>query len=77
MEHQPYPSDLTEMEWRILEPLLPLPARYGRPRKYAWRAILNALCSVVRTGCPWRAVPHELPPWAAAYHYWRIWRQTG
>src|SRR5215210_6531925 len=77
MGHTAYPSDLTDMEWRILEPLLPLPARCGRPRKYALRAILNAIFYVIRTGCQWRAVPHDMTPWATAYHYWRLWRKTG
>jgi putative transposase len=77
MEHPAYPSDLTNVEWRILEPLLPLPSRHGRPRKYALRAVLNAIFYVLRTGCQWRAVPHDMPPWATAYHYWWVWRQTG
>jgi putative transposase len=77
MQPPPYPSDLTEVEWRVLEPLLPLPARRGRRRKYSLRAILNAIFYVLRTGCQWRAVPHDMPPWATAYHYWRVWRKTG
>jgi putative transposase len=77
MEYMPYPSDLTEVEWRILEPLLPLPSRHGRPRKYTLRAILNAIFYVIRTGCQWRAVPHDMAPWATAYHYWWSWRKTG
>jgi transposase len=77
MEPMPYPSDLTEVEWRIIEPLLPLPAWRGRPRKYAVRAILNAIFYVIRTGCQWRAVPHDFPPWATVYHYWWGWRRTG
>jgi putative transposase len=72
-----YPSDLTDLEWRIIEPLLPLPARQGRPRKYSLRNVLNAIFYVIRTGCQWRAVPHDLPPWATAYHYWWVWRKTG
>jgi transposase len=43
MEHPPYPSDLTEVEWRLIEPLLPLPGKRGRPRKYLLRAILHAI----------------------------------
>jgi transposase len=77
MDHTAYPSDLTDLEWRILEPLLPLPARRGRPRTYAVRAILNAIFYVLRTGCQWRAVPPDLPKWTSAYHYWWVWRQTG
>ena len=41
------------------------------------RAILNAIFYVVHTGCQWRAIPHDLPPWATAYHYWWVWRRTG
>jgi putative transposase len=77
MEHAAYPSDLTELEWRILEPLLPMPAWHGRPRKYSLRAVLNAIFYVIRTGCQWRAVPHDLPRWTTAYHYWWVWRKTG
>ena len=77
MEHPPYPSDLSEVEWRLIEPLLPLPCRCGRPRKYSPRAILNAIFYVIRTGCQRRAVPHDLPPWATAYHYWWVWRKAG
>src|SRR5215207_7191974 len=77
MKQPAYPSDLTDVEWRIIEPLLPLPARRGRPRKYSLRAVLNALFYVIRTGCQWRAVPHDLPLWTTGYHYWWIWRKTG
>ncbi len=77
MDYPAYPSDLTDLEWRIIEPLLPLAARRGRPRKYAWRAILNAIFYVIRTGCQWRALPHDFPPWATAYHYWWVWRRSG
>lgn len=77
MEHSPYPSDLTDVEWRVIEPLLPMPSKRGRPRKYPVRDILNAIFYVLRTGCQWRAVPHDLPPWATAYHYWRAWRRSG
>lgn len=54
-----------------------MPFRRGRPRKSALRAVLNAIFYVLRTGCQWRAVPHDLPPWVTAYHYWRVWRRTG
>jgi len=57
MEHTLYLSDLTDVEWRVLEPLLLLPSRRGRSRKYPLRAILNAIFYVLRTGCQWRAVP--------------------
>jgi putative transposase len=56
----------------MLEPLLPLPSRRGRRRKYPLRALLNAIFYVLHTGCQWRAVPHDLPPWVTAYHYWWV-----
>jgi putative transposase len=58
-----YPSDLSDAQWEILEPLLPPPDPEGRPLVYARREIVNALLYVLRTGCAWRQLPHDLPPW--------------
>jgi len=77
MDYSRYPSDLTDVEWHMIEPLLPMPARRGRRRKYPLRTILNAIFYVLRPGCQWRAVPPDLPPWATAYHYWWGWQKTG
>jgi putative transposase len=77
MERSVYPSDLTDAEWRLIEPLLPIPCQRGRPRKYPLRAILDAIFYVLRTGCQWRALPHDLPKWKTAYHYLWRWRQAG
>lgn len=77
MEHTPYPSDLTDQEWQWIESLLPAPGKTGRPRRYPWRTILNAIFYVLRTGCQWRAMPHDLPRWKTAYHYFWHWRQQG
>jgi putative transposase len=77
MECIPYPTDLTDNEWSIIAPLLPAPDQPGRPRKYAWRDILNAVFYVLRTGCQWRCLPHDLPHWKTAYHYLRAWRKDG
>jgi putative transposase len=57
------PSDLNDAHWEILEPLLPPPDPEGRPLVYARRQIVNALLYVLRTGCAWRQLPHDLPPW--------------
>ncbi len=71
-----YASDLGEEEWAILEPLLE-PKQKGRPRKYALRAICNALRYVQRTGCQWRLLPKDFPPWLVVYMtFWR-WRNHG
>jgi transposase len=72
-----YPTDLTDAEWRLVEPLLPRTRAFGRPRKYRKREILNALFYVVRSGCSWRMLPHDLPHWKSVYHYFRTWRDDG
>jgi putative transposase len=77
MKYLPYPTDLTDNEWQLIEPLLPRSRKLGRPRKYAWRDILNAIFYVLRTGCQWRFLPHDFPTWKTAYHYLRAWRKDG
>ena len=69
MEHTPYPSALTDKEWQWIESLVPTPSNTGPPRRYPLRAILNAIFYVLRTGCQWRAMPHDLPHWQTAYHF--------
>jgi putative transposase len=71
MSHKPYPSDLTDDQWSVLEPLVPPARPGGRPRKHHMRAILNALFYHAREGCTWRALPHEYPPWRTVYNYFR------
>jgi putative transposase len=70
-----YSTDLTDKEWHVIEPLLPHTTKPGRPRKYAVRDILDAIFYVLRTGCQWRLLPHDLPKWQTVYHYFRLWRQ--
>jgi putative transposase len=77
MEQSPYPTDLTDNEWHLIEPLLPRPSKPGRPRKYSLRDMLNAIFYVLRTGRQWRCLPHDLPHWKTAYHYLRLWRKDG
>jgi putative transposase len=77
MKRLPYPTDLTDNEWQRIEPLLPGSRNLGRPRKYSWRDILNAIFYVLRTGCQWRLLPHDLPKWKTAYHYLWRWRKEG
>lgn len=73
----PYPSDLSDQEWKILAPLIPPAKPGGRPRKWPMRKILNAVFYVVRTGCQWRLLPHDFPPWSTVHHYFRLWRLDG
>jgi putative transposase len=77
MEQISYPTDLTDSEWQMIESLLPVPNKPGRPRKYTMRAVLNAVFYVLRTGCQWRCLPHDFPTWKTVYHYLRRWRKDG
>ena len=71
-----YASDISDEEWAILEPFLE-PKQKGRPRKHSLRAICNAIRYVQRTGCQWRLLPSEFPPWLVVYMtFWR-WRNSG
>lgn len=72
-----YPSDLTDREWDILEPLMPAPKHMGRPRKHDFRSLLNGIFYVDRTGCQWRYLPKDLPQWDSVYHYFRKFRRDG
>jgi len=75
-QRQAYPSDLTEAEFNVIKPLLPQP-KGGRPRKWLLIEILHAIFYVVRGGCAWRMLPHDLPPWKTVYtQFWR-WRKDG
>jgi transposase len=72
-----YPSDLTDAEWRHLEPLLPTPRATGRPRQWPLRLIVNGIFYLVRSGCAWRMLPKEYPPWPTVHYYYRRWRLDG
>ena len=74
---QVYPSDLTDPEWAIIDPLIPKARRPGRPEKHPKRAILNAIFYLVRSGCAWRMLPHDLPPWKLVWHYFAHWKKQG
>ena len=69
-----YLTDLSDAEWECIEGLLPTPENEGRPRLHSLREILNAIFYVVRSGCAWRLLPHDFPPWKTVYHYFRLWR---
>ena len=72
-----YQTDLSDAEWSCLESHLPPPKANGRPRIYPLREILDAIFYVVRSGCAWRLLPHDFPPWKTVYHYFRFWRLDG
>ena len=73
----PYPSDLTNEQWQIIAPLLPPAKPGGRPRTVDLRDIINAIFYLNRSGCAWRMLPHEFPPWGTVHYYARQWRLDG
>jgi putative transposase len=76
-ERRAYPSDVTEEEWTILEPLIPPIKPGGRPQEIERREIVNAILYVLRSGCPWRLLPHDFPRWFTVYAYFRRWKRDG
>ncbi len=73
MERKPYPTDVTDDQWSVLEPLLPAAKPGGRPRKTDLRGVVNGLLYLNRTGCQWRMLPRDFPPWKTVYNYFRAW----
>jgi len=73
----PDPTDLSDHEWALIQHLLPEAKPGGRPEAYPKRASLNAIWYLLRSGCSWRMLPHDLPPWRMVYHDLRQWRQDG
>ena len=76
-----YPGDLTDRQWFRLSPPLnePRGGRHagGRPRKHAQRRVVDALLYVVKTGCQWRQLPSDFPPWKTVHEHFRAWRDSG
>ena len=77
MESRRYPTDLSDDEWRCIGPHLPEPTGQGRPRLHGLRAILDAVFYVLKSGCPWRLLPKDFPPWKTVYDWFRRWRIDG
>jgi putative transposase len=77
MGPQPYPADLSDEEWSILAPLLIPGWQAGHPRVFAPRRIAEAAFYLLRTGCQWRALPHDYPPWPTVYYHYSRWRRSG
>ena len=71
-----YETDLTETEWELIEPLLPPPMPRGRPRKTDLRAVVNAIQYLLGTGCQWRQLPKDFPPFTTVQNYYYQWAQT-
>ena len=77
MSSKIYPSDLSDAEWELLEHHLPAPKRRGRPRLHSPRDVLDAVFYVLKSGCQWRMLPRDFPPWKTVFRYFRAWRIDG
>jgi putative transposase len=77
MESKKYATDLSDNEWGYIKPYLPVPTGRGRPKIHGSRAILDAVFYVLKTGCPWRLLPKDFPPWKSVYDWFRKWRIDG
>lgn len=77
MARRPYPSDVSDAEWKSLSPLLPAAKPGGHPRSVEVREIVNAISYWLRRGEAWRLLPHDFPPWHTVSHSWRAWRLSG
>jgi putative transposase len=72
-----YSTDLSDVEWGRLEPHVPAPNGRGRPRLHTTREILDAVFYVLKSGCPWRLLPRDFPPWETVYYHFRKFRMSG
>ncbi len=72
-----YPSDLSDQEWRTLEPHFCNVSGRGRKRTWSTRMILNAIFYVLKTSCPWRYLPKDFPPWQTVFYHFRQWQRRG
>jgi transposase len=69
-----YQTDLTDAQWEAIEPHIPAANKRGPPRIHGSREILNAVFYVLNSGCPWRLLPKDFPPWETLYSWFRKWR---
>ncbi len=75
-EPESYPSDLTDAQWELIAPMVK-PRPGGRPATHPRRRIVDAILYLNRTGCSWRQLPHDFPPWETVYWYFKSWTDDG
>ena len=76
-QRQRYPSDLTNAEWEVIQGMIPAELGGGRHRDTDMRAVVNGILYLLRSGCAWRMLPKDFPPWSTVHHYYRRWRKDG
>jgi transposase len=72
-----YDTDLTDVQWELIAPMIPDARAGGRPRKATSRELIDAILYFLRAGVAWRLLPHDLPPWQTVYYYLRRWQEEG
>jgi putative transposase len=77
MTRTSYPSDLTDAQWHLIQPLIPSASPGGRSRTVDMREVFNGILYLNRSGCSWRALPHDFPPWGTVHYYYRRFRIDG
>jgi len=77
MDRKPYNSDVTDAQWKLLEEFIPEPKPGPQEPKYERREVVNAILYQKRTGCQWRYLPHDLPPWEIIAKYYYQWKGSG
>jgi putative transposase len=77
IKRKPYPSDLTDAQWELLAPFLPEASEHATVPTIPRREIVNGILYLLRTGCSWRQMPHDLPNGKTVYHYFRQWKMDG
>jgi putative transposase len=77
MARTPYPSDLTDEQWKLIAPMIPPEKPGGRHREVDMREVVNGVLYLNRTGCSWRQLPHDFPPWGTVHFYYRQLRLDG
>jgi len=75
--YRAYPSDLTDAQWELLKPLIPPLSPDAVSWRHERREIVNGILYVLRSGCPWRSLPRDLPAWGTVYYYFRKWQREG
>jgi putative transposase len=77
MARTPYPTDLTDAQWRLVEPMIPPEKPGGRHREAEMRDVVDGILYLLRNGCGWRAIPHDFPKWGTCRHYYDRFRKDG
>src|SRR5437763_9196217 len=77
MARKAYPSDLTDEQWELIQIVIPEPKIGGRPRAVDMREVVNAMFYILRAGCQWDMLPHDLPAKSTVYEYFGTWRDDG